>query len=328
MNGSWPAKKAKRRDYSKGIKVKKAKKPVTILSKPFCTQQQIRNILFSYSQRLLFHPRIYKLIEWAFPCLVKSKNVPTSVSNYWSYDHIIMIKRHLPPLFKIKFLFKIFLHRWRSRRLKIINQEDVATMSIPKKPVYIVHWPTASAHIFEAATLMRDITERLQTHDGAFDTPMPPRNPFTNSPLTQAQCISVWNQIYGSGIYVGSAFTCFRQSGWNLPRYCLEYLHPIKLHALRKTMSDPHHEDYIERMLDFIEYVYEKYDVDCETWTYKRMLALCPKNRLLKKWAVLCKKFYEASILYPEDSAELGFVHGTLIASASVLIGRVSQGSE
>lgn len=322
MNGSWPAKKAKRRHFSKAKKAR----PAPISSPPvYYTQQQIRNILFSYSQRLLFHPRIYKLIEWCFPCLVKGQHVPTSVSIYWSYEHILMIKRHLAPLLKMKFLFKILLHHWRSRRLKILNQEDVATMAVPKKPVYIVHWPTSSSHVFEAATLMRDITGRLQTHDGVFDTPMPPRNPFTNSPLTQAQCISVWNQIYGSGIYVSSAFTCFRQAGWNLPRFCLEYLHPIKLHAFRKTMSDPQHVDYIDRMLDFIEYVHEKYDVDCDTWAYKRMLANCPKNRLLKQWAALCKKFYEATILYPEDSAELGFVHGTVIASASVLIGRVRE---
>jgi hypothetical protein len=214
---------------------------------------------------------------------------------------------------RIRWVFRRFLHRWRASRLQQPILEDIVTGSIPVRPVYIVDWPGRTAVPFEAATLHRDITERLQTHDGFFEDPQPPRNPLTNLPLTQAQQISVWNSISQAGIPVSASFTEFRRVRWSLERFLLEYSTPLQLHAFKTTMRDMTHNDTHDRILDFIEYAYDQESIDCSTATYKWSLLHHPTHRILLKWRDLCEEFYEASILWCRTPNKCSQVQGTVL---------------
>jgi len=238
---------------------------------------------------------------------------------------VVKARHEMVAISKLRFLFKILLHHCRNRYIRHINTEDIVTTEVPKKPVYILDWASRASHVFEAATLMRDITERLMQHDGVFDTSSHPRNPFTNTPLTQAQIISVWNQISLSGVATSTAFSAFRQSRWNLLRFNREYSHMLKLHAFRKTMVDPTHPDYVDRMADFIHYAHSSEGEYCDITTYKYALIHSSRNRLLNQWSKLCTKFYEASILYREDSDQFIAVRDSVFDCASVLFDRVKE---
>jgi len=157
-----------------------------------------------------------------------------------------------------------------------------------------------------------------------FDTSSHPRNPFTNNPLTQAQMISVWSQISSSGTQTSTAFSAFRQSRWIMTRFEEHYSHMLKIHALRKTMSDTSHPDYMERMSDFIQYVYDCESEPCNISAYKYALLHYKNHRLLKTWAKLCTRFYEASILF-SDSDKFVAIRESTLSCASLLFNRIKE---
>jgi hypothetical protein len=135
-------------------------------------------------------------------------------------------------------------------------------------------------------------------HDGLFENPQVPRNPFTNQPLTQSQIISVWNSIFSTGIYTSSAFALFRKARYDINRFILENSTYLKLNALSKTMKDPNCYDYRDRLGDFITFAYNQESLDCRINVYIYAMHKYPKHPLLKRWADACYKYYEASILY------------------------------
>ena len=319
------AKKAKKKDWNKVRKIVKKGLPTPLLEEHIYSHKYIRETLFKYSQEVLFHPHIFAQLSWAYPSLVTGQNVSNHVSIWWTSAMVRNARNEMPRLHKMKFLFKVFLHHWRSRHLKTVNTEDIATLEPPKKPVYIVDWQMRTAHVFEAATIMRDITERLMHHDGMFDISSEPRNPYTNNPLTQSQAISLWNQISLSGVPTSTAFSAFRQARWNLSKFNKEYSHMLRLHALRKTMGDPKHIDYIDRMTDFIQYAHDSEYEACDINTYKYALIYYSNHRLLKKWAILCRQFYESSILYSNNAEKLSDVNDIILNSAVLLFNRVRE---
>ena len=216
----------------------------------------------------------------------------------WSKLKTTVLRKAICQITKARRLFKKLVHHYRNRRLTAANNEDIFTMEVPNKPVYIVDWASKQRYAFEAQTLMRDINCRLMNHDGLFENPQPPRNPFTNQPLTQSQIISVWNSISSAGIYTSSAFALFRKARYDLPRFLLENSIYLKLNALSKTMKDPSSYDYRDRMGDFISFAYDQESIDCKIHAYTYVMYHYPKHPLLKRWADACYKYYEANILY------------------------------
>jgi hypothetical protein len=240
-----------------------------------------------------------------FPCKDKAHKqfFDNSMNKFWtdtdSGETIeTVLRSYVKKIRTLRAPLRRFLHVWRSSRLRCINTEDVVTMEPPKDPVYIVDWSSGSKSVFEASTLMRDITQRLLHHDGFFDCIQHPRNPYTNLPLTQSQKISVWNQLARSKTPASSAFTGFRQCRWILLRFVMEYNIQLQLHAFRTTMRTPTHQDYRERLSDFIQFSYEQEDIDYPGYIISKALLEVPNHPLLKLWASLCTRYYEANIIY------------------------------
>lgn len=258
------------------------------------------------------------------------KACETSMNKFWlgtTYSHSIsvILKFYFLRIRELRWVFRKFLHIWRSRRLRMINTEDMCTLEVPKDPVYIVDWKNKIKSVFEASTLMRDITLRLLHHDGFFECAQAPRNPYTNLPLTQSQTISVWTQLALSRTSASSVFTEFRKSRWNLYTFVTEYSVSLQLHAFRVTMRNPQHEDYKDRLLDFIMYCYDQEDADCRTHVFDYAIKNCPGHPLLKRWAALCTRFYEAPIIFSKIPRKVITIQEEVLDSSISLLYRYKE---
>jgi hypothetical protein len=231
-----------------------------------------------------------------------------SINTGWSKEKSIEIRRANNFIMRCRTAFRKLLHHMRVRRLQKANTEDVLTGEIPKHPVYIVDWKENKIYTFEAYTLMKDITERLLHHDGLFEYPQAPRNPFTNIPLTQAQTISVWNSLSRAGIPVSSAFTLFRNVSYSLRKFWDENMGFLRLNSLRKTMKEANSYDYNERMADFINYCYTVESIDCPLACFKIAVKRYPNHHLIRKWAALCQKYYEADIIHSGNAEKIKYM--------------------
>jgi len=231
-----------------------------------------------------------------------SKSFPPS--KFCSPNTERILKEICSRIEKIRSRLRCFLHRWRTSRLKQINTEDVITLEEPRIPVIVVDWTTNSTYVFEASSLMKDITYRLMHHTDFFEVPQPPRNPLTNTPFTLTQLISIYSQLDGK-TKATTAYTAFRDSRWDINRFALINYVPLQLNAFRKTMLNTDNYYYRERLLDFIHLAYEEEGIDCYKSAYKYMLYYQPKYPLLLRWAKLCTSYHEAEILYRRNPTYL-----------------------
>jgi hypothetical protein len=233
-------------------------------------------------------------------------NLPVDpISTGWSKEKSIAIRKAIAYIMRHRFAFKKLLNHIRFKRLQKANEEDIVTGEVPKCPVHIVSWAEKRVYTFEAYTIMKDITERLLHHDGLFEDPQTPRNPFTNIPLTQSQTISIWNSVSRAGIPVSSAFTLFRNSRYSMNKFMEQNTTFLKLNSLRKTFKEAKSYDYTDRLLDFIDYSYNAESIDCSITAFRNALINYPNHHLIKKWATLCEKYYEPDILYAGNSPKI-----------------------
>ena len=230
------------------------------------------------------------------------------------------IRRAVGTIMRSRNLFRKLLHHMRVRRLKVANVEDIVTMEPPKKRVELVDWQSKQKYQFEAATLMKDITCRLMTHDAFFEDPQEPRNPFTNIPFTQSQAISVWNSISSAGISVSVAFTAFRLARYSMTQFSLYNSTLIKLHANKQAMKDIKSYSYKERMLDFISFCYEEEYIPFNTAAFTYCLTHYPNHCQIKHHPPLCYTFYEHEILYSGDPETLKKKKDAILDSSISLI--------
>lgn len=331
-----PAKKAKRKVVKK--KQKKTKRLSSTVESiwtcgrfPEC---------FTILPPHLFHPRISHLLTFCTASLKQQSSVIKSVSvcpfqsklpatndmnAFWSPILARELGKAVVAVRKSRRLFKILLHHWRVKHLKKANEEDIVSGQTPKHPIYIIDWQANSVYVFEASTLARDMMERLLCHDGLWIDSQAPRNPLTNIPLTQAQTISVYQQLSRSPVQLGWAVTAFRKVRYDLNRFLLEYDTPIQLHAYRHTMRNRSHEDYKERMLDFIQYAYDQEAIDCLVTSYAYALQHFPENPIMVLWSHICFKFYEAPLLYYKNPQGLQTFQDALLNQTIPLLTRQKE---
>lgn len=265
----------------------------------------------------------YMYIERHFPITSPFAGIPTpppllsypidTINGSWSKDKSFAIRRANALIMKYRMAFRKLLHHMIFRKLAKANTEDLVTCEKPKKPVYITDWINRKIYIFEAQTLMKDITERLLHHDGFFEDTQEPRNPFTNLPLTYSQKISVWNSISVAGIPVSSAFTLFRHSRFLVKKFIYENIQFLRVNSLRKTLREANSFDYRERMIDFIEHCYSVESADCSVHSFIHALSKYPNHRLIKQWARLCEKYYECEIIHAGNPDKITLIKETVL---------------
>lgn len=182
--------------------------------------------------------------------LVKSylTNLKARNMNEWKQVSLIY-----SALFRVvRFMNKLVcLRRLHLCMKKQINTEDIATMEIPKKPVYVINYPERCTYVYEADTLRKSINTRLLMSDWMFETPQYPVNPLSNEPFTTGQLLSIYNQMksYGSFSWI---FDRFKACTFNLKLYKLRFKQQLKLEAIESHFKN----EYVnsrETIFDFFE---------------------------------------------------------------------------
>jgi hypothetical protein len=273
------------------------------------------------------YTRRYRYIQKHFPMnspiagIQSSFSLPIDpINTGWSKVKSIAIRKAHSRIMKCRMAFLKLLHHIRVRRLEKANVDDLLTGEPPKNPVNITVWNEMKVYIFEANTLMKDITERLLHNDGLFEYPQYPRNPFTNIPLTLSQMISVWNSISRASIPVSSAFALFRNSAYNMDRFIEENIIFLKLNSLRRTFKEAKSYDYTEKLLDFIEYSYHIESVTCSLISFQYALDTYPNHHIIRKWALLCEKYHSAEILHAGNPEKITKVKNAVLDDTSDIL--------
>ena len=99
----------------------------------------------------------------------------------------------------------------------------------------------------------------------------------------------------------------------------------LKLNALRKTMKNPGHYDYIDRMIDFIQYAYEMNSETCDIVTYKNALKYNKDNSIIRGWETLCRSYYETSIVYINNAERFKEITDDLFERAKGLMSKENE---
>ena len=215
-----------------------------------------------------------------------------------SYDEICesMVTTYKENM-KIRWAMKKLMNKWRMKHIRLMNEEDVATQEIPKKRIVFIDWKTRTAHQFEAMTILRDSINRLFHHDQLFLQALPPRNPFTNTPLTYGALISLHEQLHRVGVthWIWEAYAAS-----NFDIETLERSHevPMKLRCLDVMMKDKTNYNTLDFVLDFIigEYTHHvKYPPPSETLVL-RILVTKWDNSVVQEWVSLCTRYWKNEI--------------------------------
>lgn len=241
-------------------------------------------------------------------------------SPLWSKEYMKEISAAVKKTVYVRGVLRKFLNLWREKRLSVKNEEDFFTMEKPHAAVTLVDWPGRQKWVFEATSLMRDITSRLMHNDGFFEDPQLPRNPYTNLPLTRAQIISIWNQFNYLRGSCSFAFTAFRQSRFVMKKFKEEHSVALRLAALNKTMRDVNHYDTFDAMVSFARMAFEYEEVQFFEEVFKHALRNYPEHLIVQKWRGLCQKYNEAEIRYKDSPDILHGIHDKIWDSTIPLL--------
>lgn len=206
--------------------------------------------------------------------------------------------------------------RWlRARKVVPGNTEDLVTLEPPQHPVRFMDWPARRLYTFEAATLYRDMLERLLLHDQVFPTTAAPRNPYTNLPLTIGQLHTAFGQLQAAG-KSHWALDAFARCGYALPTFKRNYAEPLKHSALKRLFQVTNHPDYIDLLYEFIQDEHEQHEQHFNSGIYLWALQNDATCTRMIKWRQLCYRYHEMNILI-KDHADLGAAQDREIGPAT-----------
>lgn len=276
----------------------------------------ISNILSNFLQSV--EQQQFILQSWSNPPFGN----PTSWtgSRFWSLELVEELKNAVFKINRLRSALRRFLNHWRLTRFNKANEEDLFTCEVPKYPIKIVDWSSKQIWIFEGQSMMKDITNRLLHHDGCFEEPLHPRNPYTNLNLTAGQTISIYAQMLKYIIPNSFPFTAYRVSHMNLNCFRFEHRIYLAIHALRKTFEDITFYETREKILDFIEMSFDRQGAEVNIQAYEYVLKRFPNTDQLQKWKQLCLKYHEFEIKYADfDNARIKAHDKLLIQTYSLL---------
>lgn len=184
------------------------------------------------------------------------------------------------------------------RRIKLcmqkqINVEDIVTMEVPKKPVYVINYPERCTYVYEAETMRRSINTRLLMSDWMFESPQYPINPLSNEPFTSGQLISIYNQMKAYGTF-SWVFDRFKACGFNLKEFRLRFKQQLKLEAIESHFkNEPTNSK--ETIFDLFEANAINYGIsDTSIEKFKTFYNLYPNSTYNIRFKPLVMRYYIA----------------------------------
>lgn len=210
-------------------------------------------------------------------------------------------------LFKFKRIINRLIHERRYRRCirATVNTEDVVTMEVPKKPVYIVNLNYGHSYVYEASTLRKTINGRLLHSDYMFVDACEPLNLLSNQPFTYIQYISLYYQLKAYGM-CSLTLELFKSCGFNLGRFEKRHSQHLKMSAIDNHFKNE--EDLVfETVYDYFTASADAFDIDEEyVMAFKRDFNFKRPSPYVKLWIDITRRKYIAEAQF--DSREIHLV--------------------
>lgn len=227
---------------------------------------------------------------------------------YLSYQEIEMSIRYAyRKNMQVRTAMKFLVNLWKAKRMRIVNEVDVVTQEVPKKPVYIHCWATKTIYQYEATTMLRDSVTRLLSNDSLILEPNNPRNPYTNSNLSYASCLSLHQQFrrIGATHWVWEAFASSQFDTYELSK---TFEVPMKIECLNLLIKDTHSPFTTEFIMDFIlgEFNYHGRCAPSEI-AVEKALTYEPRSPCVQEWIDLCKNYWKSQIYF--DKRTISNIH-------------------
>jgi len=199
---------------------------------------------------------------------------------------------------KVRNRMQTLARRWKTRRLKQANTEDLLTGEQPKQCIRLRDYENRSEYVFEADTIHKDMYERLLHSYYTFPEPQAPRNPYTNELLTFTQFFNVMTQLYdvpGKKIHwaLDALFSC----SYDMSRFQNIMASRLRHSLIQRIMSNPTNEIGTEVLADFIEDCFEatilltseeviEYRIRLYRWAARNLAT----HHQLCRWRMACYK--------------------------------------
>lgn len=216
---------------------------------------------------------------------------------------------------RVVYSFKRLLNAWRFKNIRVMNEDDPITLSMPDKPVYIIS--SRFKFVYEAKTIALDIHKRLLHHDGQVPDPQKPRNPLTNQFLTLQQMISVISQCGAYG-YSHWTLECFKKSYYDVDDFARNQRNPLRYNAIIKILGNHLDIDGIETLTDFVHTQFEKHGMMYPTAAFCWAIRVIPTDPILEEWRSLCKRWY-SSLIFDNITISIGHLTEPLCKRSSYL---------
>lgn len=200
---------------------------------------------------------------------------------------------------KVRWGFKRLAVEWlRRRKMTYATQEDLVTGEAPVNRVEVYDWHARRIYPFEARTLLKDSVERILLHDELWVNPHPPRNPYTNLPLSYGQ---LWYATTRLRAHATTHWTleALASSAYNFPAFRRSFDQALRHSALKQVFrpsTDPTSE-YGLVMLDFIEDEHHHFGQHFNRSIYRWALEHEPAIDRMLKWRKACFRYHEISVL-------------------------------
>lgn len=197
----------------------------------------------------------------------------------------------------VRHAMKILMNRWKTKKMKMVNDVDLVSLETPVKPVVIVDWATKTQYQFEASTILRDSIGRLMNHDVMILESLWPRNPFTNSDLTYGNCLSIHQQLRKAGVS-DWLWEAFAESEFDINILLKSFEVPMKLKCLDIVLKDYSSVYTIDFIMDYIlgEYIYHNITHKPSEQLMATIIVKRWDNPTIQSWVNLCRTFWRAHI--------------------------------
>lgn len=193
---------------------------------------------------------------------------------------------------QIRNAFGVLARRWIRSKLSVKNTEDLVTGEAPLASVSLTDWRSRSIYIFEAKTILRDMLSRLlMSYAQFFPDPKVPRNPYTNSELSEGQFYSVLKQLKNLG-ETHWALEALYSSKYNLKEFENDMYTKLKRNIHNSIFSNPTSEVAKDVLLGFIDDQHSEHDATYEKDIYGWAVEDIPHHFRLHEWRIQCAKFY------------------------------------
>jgi hypothetical protein len=200
---------------------------------------------------------------------------------------------------RVRSAFGALARLWIRSRVRAGNEDDLITGVAPTHPIVLMDWRARRRYVFEPQTILRDMVTRLQmSYCSVFPKPHFPRNPYTNTDISQGQFYSIVKQLRALGITHWTLEALYSVE-YNLTLFEKEMYIKLKNTILHGLFSNHKSISGMEVLLEFIEDEHNGHNIRCNYELYEWALENAPTHPRIVAWRNLCSKHYKISNMIP-----------------------------